>query len=62
MRPDADHRSIAMSLVGTPFLLSEQLIESISFDELFARIRARYQPEIEAYAIELGEEQNLSIG
>ncbi len=51
-----------MTQVGAPFLLSEQLFESISLDELFVQIRANYQREIEAYAIELGEERNLSLG
>ena len=59
---ESGHLFVVMSQVGAPFLLLEQLLKSISLDELFAQIRANYQREIEAYAIELGEERNLSLG
>jgi hypothetical protein len=48
--------------IGTPFLLPELAISPFSLDELFAQIRARYQREIEANAIEISEERKLSMG
>ena len=48
--------------IGTPFLLPESAISPFSLDELFAQICARYQREIEANEIEIGEERKLSVG
>jgi hypothetical protein len=48
--------------IGTPFLLPESAITPFLLDELWAQIRARYQCEIEANAIEIGEERKLTIG
>lgn len=48
--------------IGTPFLLPELAISPFPLDELVAQIRMRYQREIEAHAIEIGEERKLSIG
>jgi hypothetical protein len=48
--------------IGTPFPLPEPAISPFSLDELFAQIRARFQREIEANAIEIGEERKLSMG
>ena len=48
--------------IDTPFLLPELAISPFSIDELFAQICTHYQQEIEANAIEIGEERKLSIG
>jgi len=62
LRPRRLPLLVVMSQIGTPFLLPEMAISPSSLDELFAQIRARYQDEIEANAIEIGEERKLSIG
>ena len=62
LRPRRLPLLVVMSQIGTPFLLSEAAIFPFSLDELFAQIRARYQRELEASAIEIGEERKLSIG
>ncbi len=56
--------SIIMShpSINTPFMVFETVISPCSLDELLAQIRARYQHEIEANGIEIGEERKLSIG
>jgi hypothetical protein len=48
--------------IDSPFLLPELAISPFPLDELFAEIRARYQREIEANAIEISEERKLSMG
>jgi hypothetical protein len=56
--------SIIMShpSINTPFMVFETAISPCSLDELLAQIRARYQREIEANGIEIGEERKISIG
>ena len=45
----------------TPFMVFDWTISPCSLDELLAQIRARYQHEIEANGIEIGEERKISI-
>jgi hypothetical protein len=48
--------------IGTPFLMPELAISPFPLDELLVQIRTKYQPEIVANAIEIGEERKLSMG
>jgi hypothetical protein len=62
LRPRRLPLLVMMSRIGTPFLLPELAIYPFSLDELLAQIRTKYQLELKANAIEIGEERKLSIG
>ncbi len=47
--------------INIPFMMFETIISSCSLDELLAQVRARYQHEIEANGIDIGEERKLLI-
>ena len=55
--------SIIMShpSINTPFMVFETVISPCSLDELLAQVRARYQHEIEAHGIEIGEERKILV-
>jgi hypothetical protein len=53
---------ISFRSINTPFMIFETIISPCSLDELLAQVRARYQHEIEAHGIEIGEERKISIG